>query len=280
MSRALRRLAADPTAWTGGAILAIVIVGAVGADVLTRSGPLAGNLGERLLAPSLAHPFGTDHQGRDVLSRTLHGARLSLALGLGARGISVVLGGFLGFLAGFRGGRVDSVVMRAADVFFAFPSLLLLVGITAALEPGLQVVCVALGLVGWAEVARLVRAETLSIRERPFIAAARALGTPEYRILARHVFPNCLNPILVSFSMGVAGTILAEASLSYLGLGAQPPTPSWGQMISAGRDSLQSAPWVSFFPGGVLAVTVLSLNLLGDSVRDAFDPRFAGRRST
>ncbi len=274
MSRPLRRLVRDPAAWVGAGILALVVAAALLADVLARSGPLQGDLGDRLLPPSREHWFGTDQQGRDVFSRTLHGARLSLAIGLGARALSVAIGGFLGFLAGFRGGRFDFLVMRAADVFFAFPSLLLLVGITAALEPGLGVVCAALGIVGWAEVARLVRAEVLSIRERPYVAAARSLGVPESRVLARHVVPNCLNPLIVSFSMGVAGTILAEAGLSYLGLGAQPPTPSWGQMIATGRDTLQSAPWISFFPGCVLAATVLALNLLGDTVRDAFDPRF------
>ncbi len=270
------RLRRDPVAWGGAALLAILVVAALGADWIAPAGPLDGDLDRRLERPSGAHWFGTDHQGRDVLARTLHGARLSLALGIGARTVSVLIGGLLGFIAGFRGGRTDFLVMRACDVFFAFPSLLLLVGITAALEPGLGVVFAALGLVGWAEVARLVRSEALSVRERPYVAAARALGISESRILVRHVVPNCASVLLVSFSMGVASTILAEAGLSFLGLGAQPPTPSWGQMISAGKESLASAPWVSFFPGGALALTVLSLNLLGDSVRDALDPRHHG----
>jgi ABC-type dipeptide/oligopeptide/nickel transport system permease subunit len=277
MSRPAARLKRDPVAWLGGGALVLLALAALGADVIAPQGPLAGDLDRRLEPPSSAHLFGTDHQGRDVLARTLHGARLSLVLGFGARTLSLVLGGVLGFLAGFRGGRTDFLVMRACDVFFAFPSLLLLVGITAALEPGLGVVFVALGVVGWAEVARLVRGETLSIRERPYVAAARALGLGEARILSRHVAPNCTSVLLVSFSMGVASTILAEAGLSFLGLGAQPPTPSWGQMISAGKESLAAAPWVSFFPGAALALTVLSLNLLGDSVRDALDPRHGGK---
>jgi ABC-type dipeptide/oligopeptide/nickel transport system permease subunit len=268
-------LSRDKAARVAGGILLIILFSALLADLLIPYGPIEGSLERRLEPPTLRHPFGTDHQGRDVLSRTLHGARISLAIGFGARAISVVLGGFLGFLAGFRGGRIDFVIMRAADVFLAFPSLLLLIGITAAFEPNLAVVFAALGIVGWTEVARLVRGEVLSVRERPYVAAARALGVSETRILARHVFPNCLNPLIISFSMGVAGTILAEAGLSFLGLGAQPPTPSWGQMISSGKEFLQSAPWVSFFPGAVLALTVLSLNLLGDTVRDALDPRFA-----
>lgn len=273
MSRWTTRLARDPVAWVGAVLLAIVVVGAVGADVLRPEGPIEGRLENRLQPPSLSHPFGTDHQGRDVLARTLHGARLSLAIGLGARAVSLLLGGVLGLVAGFRGGAVDSVIMRLADVFFAFPSLLLLIGITAAFEPGLDVAFVALGVVGWAEVARLVRSEVLRVRELEYVTAARALGIGEPRILGRHVVPNVLNPLVISFTMGVATTVLAEASLSFLGLGAQPPTPSWGAMVSAGKEFLRTAPWVSLFPGVFLAASVLSLNLLGDALRDALDPR-------
>lgn len=273
MSRWTRRLARDPMAWLGGGLLVAIVLGAVLADVVTRSGPLAGDLADRLQPPSAVHPFGTDSQGRDVLARTLHGARISLVIGLGARLLSVLLGAALGFVAGFRGGRTDALVMRAADVFFAFPSLLLLIGITAAFEPGLGITFAALGIVGWAEVARLVRSEALRVREAEFVSAARALGIGEARILVRHIVPNCLNPLLVSFTMGVATTILAEASLSFLGLGAQPPTPSWGAMVSAGKEFLRSAPWMALFPGLFLAAAVLSLNLLGDALRDALDPR-------
>jgi len=270
--RSWRRLGRDPTAWFGGGLLVALVLLALLADAVAP-GPLDGGLEDRLLAPSVRHLFGTDHQGRDVLSRTLHGARLSLGIGLGARLVSVVIGGLLGFVAGFRGGAVDAVIMRAADVFFAFPSLLLLIGITAAFEPGLGIAFVALGVVGWAEVARLVRAEALRVRELEYVTAARALGARDGRILARHVVPNCLNPLLISFTMGVATTILAEASLSFLGLGAQPPTPSWGAMVSAGKEFLREAPWISLFPGVFLAAAVLSLNLVGDALRDALDPR-------
>jgi ABC-type dipeptide/oligopeptide/nickel transport system permease subunit len=267
------RIARDPMAWLGGGLLLVVVLLAALADVVAPAGPLEGSLDERLLGPSVQHPFGTDHQGRDVLARTLHGARLSLAVGLGARIVSMLLGGLLGFVAGYRGGATDAVIMRTADVFFAFPGLLLLIGITAAFEPGLGIAFVALGVVGWAEVARLVRAEVLRVRELDFVSAARALGARDARILGRHVAPNCLNPLVVSFTMGVAATILAEASLSFLGLGAQPPTPSWGGMVSMGKDFLREAPWISIFPGAFLAASVLSLNLLGDAVRDALDPR-------
>lgn len=272
MSRALRKLRRDPVVWGGGALLAAILAGALLAGWIAPR-PQEGDLTLRLRAPGAGHWFGTDEQGRDVLARTLHGARISLAIGVGARLLSVLLGAALGFVAGFRGGRTDSLVMRVADVFFAFPSLLLLIGITAAFEPGLGVTFLALGIVGWAEVARLVRSEVLRVREQDYVVAARALGIRELRILARHVVPNCLNPLLVSFTMGVATTILAEASLSFLGLGAQPPTPSWGAMVSTGKEFLRTAPWLSVFPGLFLAGSVLSLNLLGDALRDALDPR-------
>jgi len=272
-----RKLARDPMAWAGGGLLLALVLGAVFADVIAPGGPLAGSLRDRLLPPSAGHPFGTDTQGRDVLARTLYGARISLAIGLGARALSVLLGGLLGLVAGVAGGRTDALVMRTADVFFAFPSLLLMIGITAAFEPGLGIAFLALGIVGWAEVARLVRSEALKVRELEYVAAARALGVGRVRLVLRHVVPNCLNPLLVSFTMGVATTILAEASLSFLGLGAQPPTPSWGAMVSAGKETLRSAPWLSLFPGLFLAAAVLSLNVLGDALRDALDPRTAGR---
>lgn len=279
MTRTGRRLRRDPVAWIAGGLLVAIVASALLADVLAPAGPISGNLVHRLEPPGPGHPFGTDGQGRDVLARTLHGARLSLAVGLGARILSLLLGGALGFLAGFRGGWVDALVMRIADVFFAFPSLLLLIGITAALEPGLGVATAAIGVVGWAEVARLVRAEAMRVRELEFVAAARALGVGEHRILWKHVVPNCMSPLLVSFTLGVATTMLAEASLSFLGLGAQPPTASWGAMISSGKEFLRSAPWVGLFPGLFLAASVLSLNLLGDALRDALDPRASGAAS-
>jgi peptide/nickel transport system permease protein/oligopeptide transport system permease protein len=267
------RLRRDPAAILGLSLLSMLLLSAAFADVIAPEGPFDGSLERRLLAPSAAHPFGTDPQGRDVLARTLHGARLSLAIGLGARSVSLLLGAFLGFVAGFRGGFVDSVIMRLADTFFAFPSLLLLIGIAAAFEPGLAITFAALGLVGWAEVARLVRSECLRVRELEFVAAARGLGVPEWRILGRHVVPNCLDPLLVSFTMGIATTILSESSLSFLGLGAQPPSPSWGSMVASGRDFLRNAPWVSIFPGLCLAASVLAFNLVGEALRDALDPR-------
>lgn len=278
MSRVGERLRRDPVVWIASGLLGTLIVTALLADVLTPGGPLQGDLAERLLPPGPGHPFGTDPQGRDVLARTLHGARLSLAVGLSARVLSILLGGTLGLVAGFRGGSTDAWIMRVADVFFAFPSLLLLIGITAALEPGLGIAAVAIGVVGWAEVARLVRAEAMRVRQLDFVTAARALGIDEGRILFRHVLPNCASPLLVSFTLGVATTMLAEASLSFLGLGAQPPTASWGAMVSTGKDFLRSAPWVAFFPSLFLAVAVLALNLLGDSLRDALDPRSTPRR--
>ncbi|MAF27545.1 MAG: peptide ABC transporter permease [Gemmatimonadetes bacterium] len=196
-----------------------------------------------------------------------------MAVGVGARTLAVLAGAVLGLMAGALGGKVDGLIMRTADVFLAFPSLLLLIGITAAFEPGPGVAFFALAVVGWAEVARLVRGEALSVRGREFVVAARALGMTPLRVMWRHVFPNCASPLIISFSMGVATTILAEASLSFLGLGAQPPMASWGAMVAAGKEHMTAAPWIALFPGVFLAATVLGLNLVGDGVRDALDPR-------
>ncbi|MDP6528102.1 MAG: ABC transporter permease [Gemmatimonadota bacterium] len=269
----MRKLARDSGVCVGGMLVLVVLCGAVFAGVIAPSGPLESDLHARLLPPSAEHPFGTDGQGRDVLARTLHGARLSLAVGVGARTLAVLAGAVLGLMAGALGGKVDGLIMRTADVFLAFPSLLLLIGITAAFEPGPGVAFFALAVVGWAEVARLVRGEALSVRGREFVVAARALGMTPLRVMWRHVFPNCASPLIISFSMGVATTILAEASLSFLGLGAQPPMASWGAMVAAGKEHMTAAPWIALFPGVFLAATVLGLNLVGDGVRDALDPR-------
>ena len=191
--------------------------------------------------------------------------------------IAFALGVFLGVVSGYYGGRIDSIVMRLADVTLAFPTLLLLIAITAAFQPSLVVVFVAIGVVGWAGLARLVRSQALVVRELDFIQAARALGLPDARLLARHVLPNCLAPAIVAVTLGMAGAILLEAALSFIGLGAQPPTPSWGSMISDGRDFLRTAPWISIFPGLAIGMVVLGFNLFGDGLRDAMDPRLRGR---
>jgi peptide/nickel transport system permease protein len=275
--RFIRRFAGHRSACIGFCILAVVVFGALGADLFSPYSPGEIDLERALEPPSLSHPFGTDPFGRDVLSRVLHGGRVSLSVGFAARTISLVLGLFLGTLAGFIGGRTESAVMRAADITFAFPTLLLLIAIMAVVSPGLLSLFVALGVVGWAAMARLVRAQVLSIKEREFVQAARAAGVGTTGLVVRHILPQCLAPVLVVYTLGLGMTIMAESSLSFLGLGVQPPEPSWGAMISRGVAFMRTAPWLTLFPGIALTATVCSLNLLGDGLRDLLDPKSSGR---
>ena len=233
-------------------------------------------LSERLLAPSGPHPLGTDRFARDVLSRLLYGARVSLAIGFVAVGISVSIGTVLGAVAGYLGGVVDMVVMRFVDMVMAFPRVVLLIFISAQLQPSIFLIAVILGLTQWPGTARLVRGEALSLRERGFIQAAKALGYSSTRIIARHLVPNTLGPIIVAATLGIGNTIVLEAGLSFLGLGVQPPTPSWGTMVADGRGALLDAWWIATFPGLAIVLTVLAFNLVGDGLRDATDPRLRG----
>jgi peptide/nickel transport system permease protein len=228
----------------------------------------------RYLPPSAEHLMGTDKFGRDIFSRVLYGARISLSIGFVAVGISVTLGTLIGALAGYFGGWVDSVLMRFTDMMLAFPRLVLLIVVIAVFEnQSIWLVVVVLGLTGWMGTSRIVRGEVLSLREREFVQAARALGMGDWRIIIRHVIPNTLAPVIVSATLGIGLTILTEASLSFLGLGVQPPTPSWGNMVSDGRDALTQAWWIATFPGLAIVLTVVAFNLLGDGLRDALDPR-------
>jgi len=227
----------------------------------------------RYLAPSAENPMGTDRFGRDILSRTLYGARISLSIGFIAMAIGVGLGTLIGAVSGYFGGIVDSALMRFTDMMLAFPRLILLIVIIALFEPSIFLVVVVLGLTGWMGIARIVRSEVLSLREREFVQAARALGMSDLRIIVRHVVPNTLAPVIVFATLLIGNTILVEAGLSFLGLGVQPPTPSWGNMISEGRDALLTAWWVATFPGLAIVFTVVAFNLLGDGLRDALDPR-------
>jgi peptide/nickel transport system permease protein len=228
----------------------------------------------RYLAPSFDHLMGTDKFGRDVFSRVLYGARISLSIGFIAVGIGVVLGTILGALAGYFGKAVDTVIMRFTDMMLSIPRLVLLIVIIALFDrPDIWLVVVVLGLTGWMGVARIVRGEILSLREREFVQAAKALGMSDMRIITRHILPNTLAPIIVFATLGIGNTILVEAGLSFLGLGVQPPTPSWGNMISDGRDALITAWWIATFPGLAIVFTVTAFNLLGDGLRDALDPR-------
>jgi len=260
-------------ALAGLGLLVVVALAALAAPVLAPEPPDRLSLGESLQPPTPAHPCGTDYYGRDVLSRVLHGARVSLAISLSAQLVALGLGVTLGVLAGYFGGWVDLAVMRTVDVFLAFPDLLLAIGIAAALGPGLPSVLVALGLVGWPGLCRLVRGEVMALRERDFIQAAKAIGAGHGWILWRHVLPNVVAPTVIATSLGLGSRIMQEASLSFLGLGVQPPVASWGSMVHFGLRWLSRAPWLVIFPGLAIAIAVLGFNLLGDGLRDALDPR-------
>lgn len=229
----------------------------------------------RFLPPSVAHPLGTDRFGRDVLSRVIYGARISLTIGFVAVAIAITVGSLVGSGAGLVGGLLDSVSMRGVDLLLAFPRLVLLVALVALFEPHLGLVILVLGLTGWMGTARIVRGQVLSIREEDYVQAARALGLGRLRILLRHVLPNALTPVIVAATLGVGNTILAAAALSFLGLGVQPPTASWGGMVASGRDVMLNAWWIATFPGLAIVLTVMSFNLVGDGLRDALDPRHA-----
>src|SRR2546426_12292639 len=270
------RLARDHWARFGLGVVGILAVLALLAPALAPGDPFRGDLAASLRPPSQTFLCGRDAQGRGVLSRVLYGARLSLAVGLISQSIALLLGLTLGLIAGFYGRWIDGVIMRVADVPLAFPSLLLLIAIAAAVKPSLPVVFVVIGIVGWAGMARIVRGQVLVVRALEYVQAARALGASDTRIVTRHLLPNVIAPVVVATTLGIGGAIMAEAALSFVGLGAQPPTPSWGAMVSEGRDLLRVAPWVSLYPGLAIGCAVLGLNLLGDGLRDALDVRLRG----
>ena len=269
----LRRAARARLAPFGAAVLLLAITVALLAPVVAPYNPLKQNLNNTLARPDWTHFLGTDNVGRDVFSRVIYGTRVSLVAGFGSVVIAVLAGGLLGLLAGYAGGRVDNLVMRMMDAVLSFPPLVLALALGAVLGAGLTGVVIALGVVYTPTFARLMRGQVLSITAREYVDAARALGAPGWRIAWSHVLPNATAPIVVQASLSVAFAILAEASLSFLGLGIQPPAASWGSMINAGRGYLQQAPWIVFVPGAALFVTVVGLNFVGDAIRDALDPR-------
>jgi peptide/nickel transport system permease protein len=271
--RAWRRLTRNRPSLVGLAIVGAMIILAVAPDLIAPYSPLVIDSVQRGNPPSAAHPFGMDQVGRDVLSRVIFGARVAMLVGLSATSLSLVVGVFVGATAGYFGGGIDAVLMRLVDALQAFPILILLITIAAALGPSLAHVIVILGLTTWAQYARVVRGDVLSLRQRDFVIAARTIGVPNRRIIIRHILPNALGPIIVLASLSVAGVILLESALSFLGLGTQPPTPSWGSMLADGRTYILTYPHIALFPGLAITLTVLAFNLLGDGLRDALDPR-------
>ncbi|MGX8718585.1 MAG: ABC transporter permease [Desulfovibrio sp.] len=261
----------------GASIVLFMSALALLAPWLAPFDPAQLDLDNILLPSSSVHLLGTDALGRDIFSRLLYGARVSLWVGFVAVGISTAIGIALGLVSGYFGGWIDEVIMRGVDVMLCFPSFFLILAVIAFLEPSLTNIMVVIGLTSWMGVARLVRAETMSLRERDFIAASRLAGASTPRLLFRHILPNALAPVLVSATLGVAGAILVESSLSFLGLGVQPPDASWGNMLMEGKNVLEIAPWLSLWPGLSILITVLGYNLLGESLRDLFDPRLKGR---
>ena len=272
-SRTLHYLLKNTLAVTGGILVLLVFILSILAPWIAPYDPSAIDIKNILIGPSFSHPFGTDDLGRDVLSRMIWGGRISLEVGFVAVGIATIIGIILGSIAGYYGRYIDSVIMRAVDIMLSIPTIFLVLAVIAILEPSIINIMIVIGLTSWMEPARLIRAEFISLKERDFVTAARALGANDGRIIMKHVLPNGLSPIMVSATMGVGGAILVESALSFLGLGVQPPTPSWGSLLSSGKDNIEIAWWLSAFPGLAILVTVLGYNLLGEGIRDALDPR-------
>ncbi|HEY1293512.1 MAG TPA: ABC transporter permease [Chloroflexota bacterium] len=272
-ARIWRRLRRHKLAMAGLVFLGLLIVCALGADVISPYPPLQQQMSERLRPPSASHWLGTDDFGRDILTRIMYGSRISLQVGFVAVGLAGSIGIILGLLAGYFGGAIDGFLMRCMDVILAFPAILLAVTIMALLGPSTTNVMIAIGIAYIPVFARVVRGAVLTIKPNEYVDAARAAGASESRMLFQHVLPGTSGPIIVQVSLALAYAILAEAALSFLGLGTQPPTPTWGSMLSFGREFVRDAPWFTFFPGFAIFLTVLSLNLVGDGLSDALDPR-------
>lgn len=272
------RLARDRFFQLGLALVAVVVLAALLAPWLSPHDPYTGDLANAYLeSPGGTYPLGTDTQGRDVLSRVLYGARISVAVGLISQSVAVLLGVTLGLLAGYYGRWVDTLVMRLADITLAFPTLLLLIAVAAAVKPSLPVIFLVIGAVGWAAMARIVRSQVLALKHTEFVTAAEALGARGFRVLTRHLLPNVRAQVIIAATLGIGSAIMAEAALSFVGLGAQPPTPSWGAMVADGRDLLRTAPWVSFAPGIAIGLAVLGFNVVGEVLREVYDPRLRER---
>jgi peptide/nickel transport system permease protein len=267
------RFLQNKLALTGLFFIILLAAAALLAPFISRYDPSAQNLSERLLAPSHKFILGTDDLGRDVLARMIYGIRISLSVGIIAVGISTVIGTILGITSGYFGGWADSLIMRFVDVMLCFPTFFLILLVIAFLEPSIYNIMIVIGITSWPGLTRLVRAEVLSIREREYIQSAEILGLSHPRIFFVHILPNVISPVIVTATLGIGAAILTESGLSFLGLGVQPPAPSWGQMLTTGKEYIYFAWWLSFFPGAAILVTVLAFNLLGEGLRDVLDPR-------
>jgi peptide/nickel transport system permease protein len=268
-----KRFSKNRLAVIGAVTVLLLITVSLFAPFIAPYDPTAINVHDVLSPPSKTHLLGTDELGRDVFSRIIWGSRVSLKVGFIAVGIAIIIGIVIGALSGFYGGKIDAILMRFVDIMLAFPTFFLILAVIAILEPSIFTIMVVIGITSWMDVARLVRAEFLTLKERDFVGAARAIGVTDARLIFRHILPNALSPVFVAATFGVAGAILIESGLSFLGLGVQPPDPSWGNILTAGKDNIEVAWWLSLYPGLAILITVLSYNLVGEGLRDALDPR-------
>ncbi|HAR97887.1 MAG TPA: ABC transporter permease [Syntrophales bacterium] len=268
-----RRFLENRMAVAGSVVVLALFVVSLFAPWLAPYDPSAIDLEKVLMPPSGDHWLGTDPLGRDVLSRMIWGARISLKVGFVATGIAILIGAVLGAVAGYYGGWTDAVIMRFVDIMLCFPAFFLILAVIAILEPSIWNIMLIIGVTGWMGITRLVRADFISLKERDFVLAARVIGASDLRIIFVHILPNAMASVLVTATLGVAGAILTESALSFLGIGVQPPTPSWGNILTAGKDNIDIAWWLSLYPGLAILVTVLGYNLLGEGLRDALDPR-------
>ncbi len=278
MGTRIRRVAGRaPMGATAMVVILILALMAIAAPLFSPYDPLAQDYDALLKGPTLAHPLGTDQIGRDLLSRIIYGTRISFLVGVVAVGLALAVGAPLGLLAGYSRGFIDEIVMRLMDAIIAFPSIILALAIVAVLEPNLLNVMIAIGFTSVPIFARLTRGQVLSLRERDYVLAAEGLGATDLRIMVRHILPNAISPLIVQATLGLGFAVLAEASLGYLGVGVQPPTPTWGSILNQGSPLLERAPWLSIAPGMAIFILVLAFNLLGDALRDEFDPRVRKR---
>lgn len=269
----MRKVFRNKLALFGAIVVGLLALIAIFAPHVAPYDPAEINIKDALLAPSFEHIFGTDQLGRDVFSRMVYGARISLVIGFVAVGISVLIGLIIGSIAGYYGGRIDSALMRFVDIMLCFPSFFLILALVALLEPNIMIIMVVIGITSWMGTARLIRAEILSLKEREFIQASKVLGASDFRIILRHLIPNGIGPVLVSAVLGIAAAILIESSLSFIGIGVQPPTPSWGNILMEGKATLGICWWLMLFPGLAIFITVLGYNLLGEGLRETLGGR-------